>query len=328
LAEATDTDLQTIAYVATDADEWDALVADAPMGTLLHTRRFLGYHGGRFEDVSLVVRDRRERLIAVFPAAIDPTDRAVVTSHPGVTYGGVLHRGGVLGQRMLNVMGALIEHYRGRGFERLRYKAVPYIYQRVPSFDDVYALFRNDATLYRCDLSCAIDLGSRRPPSSRRRRGLKQANKSGLAVVGGLTRVEEFWPILEENLATRHSVTPVHTVAEIMHLHSLFPDEISFVFAELDRQIVAGLVVFHTHLTTHMQYAAADAAGRRHSALDAVFESCIDNAVRQGRRYFDFGVSTERGGQYLNDGLHRYKAEFGGGGVAHEFFELELGGSP
>jgi hypothetical protein len=235
--------LQAIAYVATDADEWDSLVADAPMGTLLHTRRFLGYHGDRFEDVSLLVRDRRERLIAVFPAAIDPVDRAAVTSHPGITYGGIVHRGGVLGQQMLDVVGALIEYYDGRGFERLRYKAVPYVYQRAPSFDDVYALFRIGATLYRCDLSCAIDLDSRRPPSSRRRRGLKQANKNGVAVTDGLTRVEEFWPILEENLATRHGVAPVHTAAEITHLHSLFPHEISFVFAELESQIVAGLVL-------------------------------------------------------------------------------------
>ena len=38
-----------------DAEAWDALVAAAPGATFLHSRRFLSYHGNRFQDASLVI---------------------------------------------------------------------------------------------------------------------------------------------------------------------------------------------------------------------------------------------------------------------------------
>jgi lipid II:glycine glycyltransferase (peptidoglycan interpeptide bridge formation enzyme) len=63
---------------------------------------------------------------------------------------------------------------------------------------------------------------------------------------------------------------------------------------------------------------------RKVSALDAVFDGAIIDANRAGVRYFDFGTSNEDEGAVLNEGLYRFKAEFGGGGVAHEFFELDL----
>jgi hypothetical protein len=308
------------------AVEWDDLVARAPMATFLHTRRFLGYHGDRFEDVSLLIRDGRDKLVAVLPAAVDPAGGSRVSSHPGITYGGLVHAGDVVGERMLEVLGAVARHYGELGFESLSYKAVPHIYHRVPSLDDVYALFRHRAVLDRCDLSTAIDLDARRAPSDRRRRALRKAEASDVQLVGGPARVEEFWRLLEANLESRHGASPVHDPDEIRLLHSLFPTEIEFVFAEVDGRIVAGLVLFHTPRVTHVQYAAADDEGRKMSALDHAIEHCIEEARQRGVRFFNLGVSTESEGHFLNDGLHKYKVEFGGGGVVHQFFELGLGG--
>src|SRR5713101_8013590 len=134
----------------------DEFVARAPMATLLHTRSYLSYHGERFRDVSVWLMDEKERLAGVFPAAIDPTDDKCVVSHPGVTYGGIVHVGRLRGERMIEALNALCRHYAQDGFETLRYKAVPYIYHRAPSNDDLYALFRLGARRYRCDLSSTI----------------------------------------------------------------------------------------------------------------------------------------------------------------------------
>jgi lipid II:glycine glycyltransferase (peptidoglycan interpeptide bridge formation enzyme) len=60
------------------------------------------------------------------------------------------------------------------------------------------------------------------------------------------------------------------------------------------------------------------------SALDAVIEHCIEQAMRDAKRWFDFGISTESQGLVLNEGLYRFKSEFGGGGTVHEFFEIDL----
>ena len=42
------------------------------------------------------------------------------------------------------------------------------------------------------------------------------------------------------------------------------------------------------------------------------------------KEYFDFGISTEDNGRYLNEGLITQKQEFGGRGVVYDFYELKV----
>jgi Acetyltransferase (GNAT) domain len=312
------------AYDAAADEQWDALVADGPMGTFLHTRRFLGYHGDRFADRSLLLFDDRSRLVGVFPAAEDPGEARRVVSHPGSTYGGLVHRGDLVGARAVEALETVRDAYAAAEADVLLYKAVPHIYHRSPSADDVYALHRLGARLVRCDLSCAIDLADRRPRSERRRRGEQKAAKHGVTLVAGAERVDELWPVVEENLAREHDARPTHTLAELQLLLSLFPDAIEIVTAALDSSVVAGVVLFKSARVVHAQYIASSEAGREVSGLDAVFEHCIERAWNSGARFFDFGISTEDEGRVLNETLYKFKSEFGGGGVVHEFFELEL----
>ncbi len=62
------------------------------MATFLHTRRFLAYHQDRFKDVSLLLANDKG-IVGLFPAALDPAEARTVVSHPGITYGGLLHSG-------------------------------------------------------------------------------------------------------------------------------------------------------------------------------------------------------------------------------------------
>jgi len=314
--------LEVRPHEQSSADAWEDLVARAPMATFLHTRRFLGYHGDRFADASLLLVDG-STLVGVLPAAVDPADQARVSSHPGITYGGILHDGTLSGERMVDALGAVTAHYAERGFRTLTYKAVPHIYHRMPSSDDLYALFRHNGRLTRVDLSSAIDLEARRAPSQRRRRGRRKAEAGGVSVAEGAEQAAALWPVLERNLAERHDARPVHTLEEIEHLARLFPDNIRFVTAALDGAVVAGVVLFTGPRVFHSQYIAADEAGRAAGALDAVFDHCLATATAAGVRYFDFGISTESDGRELNAGLYRFKAEFGGGGVVHQFYEVD-----
>src|SRR5947208_15936287 len=75
-------------YCEEYAELWDEFVAQAPMATFLHSRRFLSYHRDRFQDVSLVIENEENSLVGLFPAAVDPTHRKRVISHPGITYAG------------------------------------------------------------------------------------------------------------------------------------------------------------------------------------------------------------------------------------------------
>ena len=44
-------------YQPDDADAWDGFCEGALQSTLLHTRRFLSYHGDRFADRSLIIEE-------------------------------------------------------------------------------------------------------------------------------------------------------------------------------------------------------------------------------------------------------------------------------
>ena len=310
-------------FEASDETAWDELAARSPMATFLHTRRFLTYHGDRFEDASLVLREG-EKLLGVLPAARDRADAARVVSHPGATFGGLVHDGGLGGQRAFEALGACAAAFRGQDYSSLLYKTVPWIYQRIPSGDDLHALFRLGAERTRVDLSCAIDLAERRAPSSRRKRGLKKAEDAGIELSESRELLPAYWAMLEESLKRRYDVEPVHTVEEIERLADLFPEQIGFLFATHDGEPVAGIVIFSSPQVDHVQYSASGELGRETSAIDLVTERAIAAAEAAGRRFFDFGVSSEADGRELNADLYRFKYEFGGCGVVHEFHELAL----
>jgi len=316
--------VQILPYEEQAADRWDEFTSCAYSATFLHTRRFLSYHGSRYKDTSLFIQDEDGRLLGLLPAAVDPVNDLQVISDPGITYGGILQAGKLRGEKMLEAFESVKSHFAMRGFELLKYKAVPYIYHRVSASDDLYALFRLGAARYRCDLSCAIDLANRPMPSQRRSRGMRKALKNGVVIEEGTRFVAALWTVLEENLTREHDTKPVHSVADIRKLHSLFPDKIEFVVASMDAAVIAGVVLFSSPQVVHAQYIASTLDGYRMCALDAVLEHCITKAKQRGARYFDFGISNEEAGRYLNAGLYQFKAEFGGGGVAHEFYELDL----
>lgn len=310
-------------YSPNDADIWDDFCKDSLQATLLHTRRFLSYHGERFADRSLIIEEDGKWL-GLFPAALNPSDNTCVVSHPGVTYGGVLHQGGLRGERMINALAEISRYYRTHGCERLIYKAVPTFYHRAPAQDDLYALFRLGALCTRSDLSSTIDLQHRLSVSERRRRSLKKANKAGVEIVEGGQHFSALWGVLADNLASKHGVKPVHTLEEIMLLAERFPANIRCICGQLNEQIVAGVVLFITPTTHHAQYIASSDKGYEVSALDLIFEHNIETAKREEKCWFDFGISSENQGKMLNDGLYRFKSEFGGGGTVHEFYELGL----
>lgn len=311
-------------YREQDAEAWDRLTAESWNGTFLHQRRFLAYHGERFQDLSLVVEDDRGRVVGVFPAALDPGRSDTVVSHPGLTYGGVVHKGAVQGAAMLEVLQDICRVYREMNLRYLRYKVVPYIYHVVPSADDLYALFRLGAVRYRCDLTAAIDLDSRRKPSKLRLRDLGRARKAGVRVAFGVRYLEPFWAVLEENLRTKHNTQPVHTLEEITLLQSRFPEQIGCIVGTIGCEVVAGVILFHSPRVAHVQYSASNAAGNSVGASTMVVDYAIGKSADLGARYFDFGISTEQEGRILNEGLYWFKTSFGAGGVVQEFYEVEL----
>ncbi len=91
-----------------------------------------------------------------------------------------------------------------------------------------------------------------------------------------------------------------------------------------DRKVVAGVVLFRARTVTTAQYIGSNEQGRRLSALDLVFEDAINESIARGDSWFNFGISTEQGGTFLNASLYDYKFSFGAGGVMQAQYELAL----
>lgn len=311
-------------YQPARAQAWEDLVDRSCNGTFLHTRRFLSYHGDRFLDRSVVLEDRRGKISAVFPAAVSPACPEMIVSHPGLTYGGLVHDGSVHGASMMAALSEITDHYRRLGYSRLRYKAVPWVYQSAPAQDDLHALFRLDGRRFRSDLSAAIDLSHRGRVTQRRIRSRRTAEAAGVSTDESWDEIGGFWDILEANLARRHATAPVHSLAEMRLLHDLFPDDIILVAARADGLLAGGAVLLSAGPVLHMQYTATTEHGRAVCVTDLVMERAIDIARRRGHRFFDFGVSTPDGGWCLDDGLYEFKISFGAGGVVQDQYELDL----
>lgn len=316
--------VEIVSYNPKHEIAWDEFCASAVNATMLHTRRFLSYHGDRFKDASALIIESG-KLVGIFPAAESISDPELLISHPGITYGGIIHQGWLSGMRMIEALTALCKFYERAGYQRLQYKAVPFIYAAIPAQDDLYALYRLGAKRVRCDLACSIDLANRRPLSDRRKRGLKKAQKS-VTLSCDDAMLGDLWAVIAQNLARKHESRPVHSLIEITMLQEHFPQQIIVRSALLNGRVEAGVVFFNSSSVWHAQYIAASESAYDVSALEAVFDAAITEAQQAGVRYFDFGTSNEECGNILNEGLYRYKSEFGGGGVAYEYYELSLNG--
>jgi hypothetical protein len=308
--------------------QWDEFLTSCQMSTFLHSRKFLSYHGNRFKDDSLIVCDDDGVWLGVFPAAVDPIDSTQIVSHPGVTYGGLVHQGKLIGSAMFEALGLVTHHYKKKGYAKLIYKAIPTFYHRIPSCDDLYALFLLNARLYRRDLSCTVDL---RAPSilsnkamSKMRNMIRKAEKNNVKLDTSKNNLSKFWTILTHNLTEKYNKPPTHSLEEITSLIEKFPENINLLTATIGDKVVAGTIFFKKSNTIHTQYLANTECGKEVFALDMLIQECIQKAKEEGYSFFDFGINTENNGLYLNNSLFQSKVKHGGWGTVHDFYSIQL----
>jgi len=282
----------------------------------------MDYHSDRFTDCSLIALSDDDDPVALLPANIEG---ATLCSHRGLTYGGWLmplkHFDGTT---MLAVMNTACEWMRANGINELVYKAVPHIYHSYPAEEDLYALFRHGAQVVETNLSATIDLTHRLLPDRGSRSAANAARRAGVTV-GASDDWAGYWALLEQLLNNRYGTHPVHTLDEILLLRERFPENICLRTAVLDGELVAGVVLYLTPMVTHCQYIGASPKGKEVKALSLLFDALITEATERGCRWFDFGISNEQHGRYLNEGLLQQKNRLGGRGIAYTTYLLELG---
>lgn len=306
-------------YRREDKELWNSFVSKARNATFLFDRNYMDYHADRFDDNSFMFY-HKGKLKAVLPANVAGD---TLYSHQGLTYGGLLLDKKATVEDVLECFDSLNSWLRENGISKVVYKALPWIYQQYPSEEDLYALtWKCKAQLISRDISSTIVVDNKLKFAESRKSGIRKALSLNIEV-GESNDVDGFWHVLEDNLGNRYNAKPVHTSSEMKLLMSRFPNNIRLYVAKMNGEIVGGTLIYVTPQVVHTQYISASVEGKKHGALDLLFDYII-NKVYANCRYFDFGKSTEQGGAYLNEPLIFQKEGFGGRGVCYDWYQWEL----
>lgn len=306
-------------YRREDKELWNSFVSKARNATFLFDRNYMDYHADRFDDNSFMFY-HKGKLKAVLPANVAGD---TLYSHQGLTYGGLLLDKKATVEDVLECFDSMNSWLRENGISKVVYKALPWIYQQYPSEEDLYALtWKCKAQLISRNIASTIIIDNKLKFAESRKSGIRKALSLNIEV-GESNDVDGFWHVLEDNLGNRYNAKPVHTANEMKLLMSRFPNNIKLYVAKMNGEIVGGTLIYVTPQVVHTQYISASVEGKKHGALDLLFDYII-NKVYANCRYFDFGKSTEQGGAYLNEPLIFQKEGFGGRGVCYDWYQWEL----
>lgn len=296
--------------------QWDEFIAKSKNGVFLFYRDYMEYHSDRFADNSIMFFDSNS-LVAVMPAN---TRDNVLFSHGGLTFGGIISDQRMKTSLMLNMFDVLKQYLKTQGIIKIVYKAIPHTYHSVPAEEDLYALFLHNAKLARRDVSSTISLKEKMAFSKGRKWCIKKSKEQGLEI-GRSHDFNAFMGIEEDLLRKKYGVKPTHTADEMQLLASRFPENIKLFTAHKDDEMVAGVIIYESKNVAHTQYIAATDEGKEVYAVDLILDFLI-NDYYASKKYFDFGISTENNGRYLNEGLIGHKEGFGARATVYDFYEV------
>ncbi len=300
-------------------NKWNDFLKNAKNYHFFFHRSYLSYHEDQFEDYSLLIYDKKEKLIAMLPANID---NYILYSHQGLTFGGFIVNDNMKTEIMLDIFEAVQTFLKIHSIQKVIYKAIPYIHHIKPAQEDLYALFIQNASLIQRDIGATVYLDQPIKYSNGRKWSLKKAKNEGF-IIEESRDFSSFWSLLEEILKQQHDAKPVHSLNEIEFLTSIFPENIKLYLTKKEGKLFAGAITFDNPEISHLQYVANSNEGRKIGALDFLIDHLIQKVYKE-KKYFDFGTSNEENGRYLNKGLIDQKERFGASAVVCDRYKWVL----
>lgn len=308
-------------YQDQDMDVWNKFNKESKNSLFMFDRNYMDYHKDRFNDHSLLFYDD-DKLLALLPMSAHENE---LVSHGGLTYGGYITNAKMKQHLMNDCFGELIKYAGNNGFKSIRYKCIPHIYHSQPAEEDRFSLYANEAKLETVDVSTYVNLENPLKMPKGRKAQISRAKREGVEIEEktGLDDFVKFIDLENSVLTERHNVHAVHTGEELKLLHDRFPENIHLFAALKDNNMIAGTVVYEYDQVIHTQYMAANDEARRIGALDLAVATVIE-LYKSNKKWLDFGISTEHGKIYLNEGLAAQKEGFGGRTGVYEIWEIRL----
>lgn len=310
--------IEIIQYTQDKKEEWNSFIKNSKNGIFMFNRNYMDYHSDRFIDNSLMFYED-DKLVSVLPLSKHDN---VLKSHGGLTFGGFISCTNMKQHRMNDCFSVLLEYLKQNNINKLEYKKIPFIYNSQSSEEDIYSLWKNNAKLLKVEPASVINLKNPIKMPKGRKAQISRAKRECVQI----EESDEFNRFIElENsvLEQFHQTKAVHTGEELRKLNSNFPDNIKLYLAKKEGTIVAGSLIFIYDNIVHTQYMASSETGREIGALDLLISALIDK-YKEEKQYFDFGISTEKNGSILNEGLISQKEGFGGRTTVYQTYELNV----
>lgn len=306
-------------YNKIDKNVWDSFISSSRIDSFLFYRDFMDYHADRFVDCSFLVF-KKNRIVGLIPGNIE---NDLFYSHQGLTYGGLITNNKITTKDIIETFKCLNKELKSLDVKNVIYKPTPHIYHLIPQQEDIYVLFLLNAIKVGCNLSSTIYQQSKIPFIEARKGGIRKSQKESIKIIES-SDFESFWQILTQNLMSVYNKMPVHSLDEIIRLHSVFKDNIKLFLAVDSNSIVyGGSVLFVMKNVVHVQYISANQEGKVLGVLDLLFDELI-NYKYANYKYFDFGQSTEESGRFLNENLIFQKEGFGARGVVYDIYSYSI----
>lgn len=322
-------DLHLVKYSDEYEASWDAFVGfEGKNSTFLHTRKFFNHNRLNRDDDSSYLFFKKERLIAVLPAsAYVKKGRRILHSHQRSTYGGFVFSRECSIVELDIITKLTIDQAKADEFHEIIIRPSFSIYHSTLSQEQEYLLWKNGFRIDTRELELAIDLTGEfeKDYSDSTKRNIRKAARSGVTTIE-TDNIDEYWEIVEKNLAEKHNTKPVHTINEIKLLREMIGyEKVRLFCATLESKIIAGILTFSANKKViHAQYIASDSMYQDLRPLNCVIDSIATKAKLDSFTYFNLGMVTEPGGMELNEGLCRFKEGFGAKGVLRETMHLIL----
>jgi hypothetical protein len=322
--------LEQVRYSQEWRDTWEEFVRTAINGTFLHSRAFFDHNPKNIaEDHSLLFL-KKNKVVAVFPAILyEKEGRKIFHAHGRSTYGGIVVNDKVGIEEAVEIIDLIIAEAHALAVAELIVRN-PFriFYDRISDESD-YAMWYRHFQVKTRELEIYIDLRDgieavRKRYENGTKYNIKKAWK--FVTVRESNDLDQFWPILEENLASKHALKPVHSLADMYALLGhVGPEYIKFFGAYYEGKLAGGCLVFICGKKgLHAQYIGQEAIYQEFRPVNAVTDYILEWGATRGYHYFNLGTANEDSGRAINSGLFHFKGSFGGRGVLRETMHLML----
>lgn len=303
-------------------------------GEFINTVKYLSYHPpGRFCEDSVYVEDVDSGAIkCVLMSASTKDDIDIIISHPGTTFAGLIFNSRDSIGEMVKAVD-LIEKYYKTNYKKIVLRTSPAYYRNQPDQKIDYMLMKKGYEAGLTALVNIIDLSKINKEveifelyNCRKRNQVRKTIKeNNFSFMEKENIPREIWGNINLNLQRKFDTKSTHAFSEIIKLKRMFPENIiPYATYKSNGEYGAFSLVYKFKNVFHTQYLDMNYDLSRENANYFLLHNLILEAMREGYKYFSFGASTEKGGEYLNEGLFRFKSGFGGGTILLPQYIKEL----